>query len=306
MKVLVTGGAGFIGSNISDALIKNGHKVIVVDNLSSGKKENINKKGVFYKADIANNKSISSIFNKEKPDIVIHHAAQIDVRKSVENPSFDANINILGSINILQACIKNKTKKIIFASSGGTIYGECSKTAPDEKTFPNPLSPYGIAKHSVENYIKFYSLVFGLKYTILRYANVYGPRQDPHGEAGVVAIFSNLMLSNKPVIVFGDGKQMRDYVFVQDIVEANIKSLTKGDNQIINIGTNKLVSVLELIKVMSKITKYQNQPIIKPKRAGELFKSFLNINKAAKILNWKPKVKLEEGLKETIEFFKGR
>lgn len=306
MKILVTGGAGFIGSNIADALIEKGHSVSIVDNLSSGKEENINKKAAFYKVDIADCEPVLEVFNKEKPDIAIHHAAQIDVRKSVEDPSFDARVNILGSINIMRACIENKVKKIIFASSGGTIYGECGKTAPDEKSAPNPLSPYGIAKYSVENYIKFYNSVYGLKYTILRYANVYGPRQDPRGEAGVIAIFSNLMLSEKPVYVFGNGRQMRDYVFVRDIVEANIKSLTKGDNQIINIGTNKTASVLDLIKVMSKTIGYKEKPIMKPKRAGELFKSFLNIKKASRILGWKPNFTLEEGIKETLEFFKSK
>jgi len=235
---------------------------------------------------------------------VIHHAAQIDVRKSVEDPSFDAKVNIIGSINILQSCIENKSKKIIFASSGGTIYGECGAKAPDENAFPNPLSPYGIAKYTVENYIKFFSSIYGLKYTILRYGNVYGPRQDPHGEAGVVAIFSKKMLSNDAALVFGNGKQTRDYVFVADVVSANIKSLTKGNNQIINIGTNKLTSVLDLIKVMSKITGNTNKPIMKPKRAGELFKNFLNFNKAVKVLGWKPQTDINEGIRKTIEYFK--
>ncbi|MDR0822521.1 MAG: SDR family NAD(P)-dependent oxidoreductase [Endomicrobium sp.] len=304
MKVLITGGAGFIGSNIADLLIKEGNKVVIFDNLSSGKKENINAKAKFYKGDIKDKKRVFEVFKKEKPEIIIHNAAQIDVRKSVADPVYDAQINILGSINVLSACVEYKAKKVIFASSGGTIYGECGKIAPDEKAFPNPLSPYGIAKHSVENYIKFFNAIYGLKYTILRYANVYGPRQDPHGEAGVVAIFSNAMLSNGDIKVFGDGKQTRDYVFVGDVAAANLKSLKKGDNEIVNIGTTRLVSVNDLIRIMSKPARYLKKPNILPKRAGELFRSFLNIKKAQKVLGWKPTISIEDGIKKTIEFFK--
>jgi UDP-glucose 4-epimerase len=304
MKILITGGAGFIGSNIADALIQLRHKVIVLDNLATGKLENVNIKAKFYSADILDRQKVVEIFKTEKPNIVIHNAAQIDVRKSVEDPSFDANINILGSINILKSCVENKVKKIIFASSGGTIYGECKSKAPDEKSFANPLSPYGIAKYCVENYIRFFSMVHNLKFTILRYANVYGPRQDPYGEAGVVAIFAKRMLANEPVNIFGDGRQMRDYVFIGDIVNANIKALSKGDNEIINIGTKKLVSVLDLIRIMSKITAYAKKPVMKPKREGELFKNFLNFDKAVKVLGWKPQVDINEGIKRTIDYFK--
>lgn len=303
MKILITGGAGFIGSNIADALLKAKHKVIIFDNLSSGKKANINSKAKFYKADIFNKKSVDRIFKQEKPEIVIHNAAQIDVRKSVEDPYYDAEINILGSINVLQACKQNKTKKIIFASSGGTIYGECGKNPPDENTFPNPLSPYGIAKYSVERYIQFFAEIHGLKYTVLRYANVYGPRQDPKGEAGVVAIFARRMLLNQDVLVFGNGKQMRDYVFVNDVVNANLKALTKGNNKILNIGTQKTISVVDLIKLMSKVTDYKKKPVFKPARKGELFKSFLKTNNAKKYLNWKPLTDIKSGLEATIEYF---
>jgi UDP-glucose 4-epimerase len=306
MKILITGGAGFIGSNIADALLDKGHDVIVFDNLSSGKKENVDKKAKFYKADIYYKKEVDEIFKKEKPQIVIHHAAQIDVRKSVDDPFFDAGVNILGSINVLNACVENKVKKVIFASSGGSVYGECRDSAPKEDTKTNPLSPYAIAKNSVENYINFYSVVHGLDYTILRYSNVYGPRQDPHGEAGFVAIFAARMLKNEEVMVFGDGKQMRDYVYVGDVVNANLKSLTKGKNKIINIGTSKAVSVNELIKVMSKVSGYKKKAQHKPKRDGELFKSFLNINKAKTVLSWSPKVNIEQGIKLTINYFRER
>ena len=304
MKILVTGGAGFIGSNIVDALIEKKHKVVIVDNLATGNIKNVNKKAKFYKVSVCDRKKIDEIFKKEKIDIVIHHAAQLDVRKSVEDPCFDADVNIKGALNILEACKNTKVKKIIFASSGGTIYGECGTKAPDEKAFANPLSPYGVAKLSVEHYIKAYSALYGLKYTILRYANVYGPRQDVNGEAGVVAIFIGRMSQNKEFFIFGDGKQLRDYVYVKDVVSANIKSLTKGNNEVINIGTNKTTSVTKLAQELSKVIGYSNKPIFKPKRNGELFKSFLNISKAKKVLGWEPKVSIVEGLKNTVEYFK--
>lgn len=305
LKVLITGGAGFIGSNIADEYIKKGHKVVIVDNLSTGKKENINPKAKFYLADVSDIKKLNEIFKKENPAIVNHHAAQLDVRKSVQDPSYDAKINILGSLNILQNCIKFKTKKIIFASSGGTIYGECAKPATETKQ-GEPLSPYGIAKFATEFYIKSFAQLYGIKYTILRYANVFGPRQDPHGEAGVVAIFTGKMLNNEELFIFGDGKQLRDYVFVSDLVNANLIALNKGDNEIINIGTQKGSSVNDLCRTMAKITKYDKNPTYKPARAGELFKSVLAINKALKVLKWKPETSFENGLLKTINFFKNR
>lgn len=306
MKILVTGGAGFIGSNIVDELIEKKHKVVIVDNLATGNIKNINKKAKFYKVSVCDKKKIDDIFKKEKIDVVIHHAAQLDVRKSVEDPCFDADVNIKGALNILEACKNTKVKKIIFASSGGTIYGECGSKAPDEKAFANPLSPYGVAKLSVEHYIKAYSALYGLKYTILRYANVYGPRQDVNGEAGVVAIFIGKMSKNEDVFIFGDGKQLRDYVYVKDVVSANIKSLTKGNNEVINIGTNKTTSVTKLATELSKIMNYKKKPVFKPKRNGELFKSFLNISKAKKVLNWKPNITVSQGLKDTVDFFRNK
>lgn len=303
MKILVTGGAGFIGSNVADVYISSGHRVIVVDNLSSGKKRNLNPKARFYKVDITDKKAISAIFAKEKFDVVNHHAAQIDVRKSVADPSFDARVNILGTINLLESCIKNKVKKFIFASSGGTIYGECGKNAPDEKAPAGPASPYGISKLSVEFYLKYYSLLYGLKYTSLRYGNVYGPRQDPHGEAGVVAIFSNKLLNREKIAIFGNGKQMRDYVYVKDVARANLLALKRGHNQVINIATNKSTSVNELYTHMAKITGFKAKPIYKPERPGELFKSFLNIKKAKSVLNWAPKFHIRKGLENTIQYF---
>ncbi|PIU82704.1 MAG: UDP-glucose 4-epimerase [Elusimicrobia bacterium CG06_land_8_20_14_3_00_38_11] len=306
LKILVTGGAGFIGSNIADAYIKSGHSVVVVDNLSSGKKENINPKAKFYEADITDKKQISQIFENEKPDIVNHHAAQIDVRKSVADPVFDAKTNIIGTINLLEISIRQKIKKFIFASSGGVMYGECGKIPPKELQTPRPLSPYGITKHTVEHYLDYYSKVYGLKYIIFRYGNVYGPRQDPHGEAGVVAIFCNRILTDGEINIFGAGEQKRDYVFVSDIVLANLIALHKGENEIFNIATGRTKSVNNLFCELKKITGYLQKPIYKPPRTGELFKSSLNVKKAQQKLGWRAKIDFNEGLKKTYDYFKSR
>jgi UDP-glucose 4-epimerase len=207
-------------------------------------------------------------------------------------------------LNVLEAARKHGVNKVIFASSGGTIYGEVGKVPPTETAPGNPISPYGITKYTVEYYLNFYNLVHGLKFTILRYANVYGPRQDPHGEAGVVSIFTGKMLANEDLVIFGDGKQTRDYVFVADVVAANLAALTKGDNQIINIGTERATSVNKLFDIMTGVAQYKRKPVYKPARAGELGRSLLNPSKAKKLLNWEPKVSLEEGLQLTIGYFR--
>ncbi|MHB9156039.1 MAG: NAD-dependent epimerase/dehydratase family protein [Endomicrobiales bacterium] len=306
MKVLITGGAGFIGSNIADAYVKAGHEVVIVDNLSSGRRENVPVKARLYVADITDQGAIKEIFEKEKVEVVNHHAAQIDVRKSVADPSFDARVNILGTLNVLENARAGGVKKVIFASSGGTIYGECGATAPDE-TFPGcPLSPYGITKYSIEYYLAFYAAIHRMSYTCLRYANVYGPRQDPHGEAGVVAIFSQRMLCGEALTIFGDGKQERDYVYVGDVVRANLIALEKGTNEIINIGTGVLTSVNTLFKEMAAVSSYEKKPLYKTARPGELLKSYLNNKKALNVLGWQPAMQLREGLQNTIEYFRKR
>ncbi len=304
MKILVTGGAGFIGSNITDAYISAGHKVVIIDNLSSGKLHNVNKKAKFYQADIRDAKKISEIFKRERFDIVNHHAAQIDVRKSVLDPVFDAQVNILGTLNLLENCVKYKVKKFIFASSGGVMYGECGKTPPPETVPANPLSPYGVTKHTTEVYLNYYAVTYGLKYLIFRYGNVYGPRQDPHGEAGVVAIFIQRIISNTEINIFGNGEQLRDYVFVGDVVRANLLGLKKGVNTIINIGTQKASSVNTLYDELSTITGYDLKAVYKPPRLGELQKSFLNTAKAKKLLGWQSEVSFKEGLAKTVDYFK--
>ena len=304
MKILVSGGAGFIGSNLVDAFIKRGHSVAVVDNLSSGKKQNVNPRARFYKTDITDAKAIEAVFKKERPQVLSHLAAQIDVRRSVAEPRFDADVNIGGTLNMLESGRKYGLKKVIFSSSGGTIYGECGARPPTESVPGNPLSPYGIGKFTIEFYLKFYAEIYGIRYTALRYANVYGPRQDPHGEAGVVAIFAQRMLKGEDILVFGDGKQTRDYVFVGDVVDANVRALTRGHNDIFNIGTGKLTSVIDLARVMGSIIGYQKKPVKKPARPGELMRSFLDFHKAGKHLGWKPSVTLSDGLATTIDYFK--
>jgi UDP-glucose 4-epimerase len=300
-KILVTGGAGFIGSHLVDALIERGHEVIVVDNLSNGKKENVNKKAKFYKIDICSPK-IEEIFKKEKPEICFHFAAQINVRKSVENPLGDAKTNILGSLNVLENCKKYKIKKIIFASSAG-VYGE-AKILPTPEDYPvNPDSPYRIAKLTIENYLKFYKENFGLKFISLRFSNVYGPRQDPKGEAGVVAIFIEKLLKGKTPTIFGDGNQTRDFIFVEDAVSACLKAMEyKGKKEIFNIGTGAETSINELYEVISKLLNTKIKPKYAPPKPGDLKRSCLDISLAKRELKWVPKYNLEDGLRMTMRW----
>lgn len=304
MKVLVTGGAGFIGSHIVDGYLVEGHNVVVIDNLSSGKKENIHKKTKFYCLDITDKAKLKNIFEAEHFDIVNHHAAQIDVRKSVSDPLFDAHTNIIGLLNLLQNSVAHRVKRFIFASSGGVIYGDDAVLPIQEHAKKNPLSPYGISKLTSEYYLNFYHTVYGLSFTILRYSNVYGPRQNPHGEAGVISIFSRLMLQGKKPTIFGDGAQTRDYVYVKDIVYANLLALEKGDNEAFNIGTGKETNVNELFEIIKRIVGYKGKVKYEKARAGELLRNCLDITKANKKLGWKPRHSLEQGLKETIDWMR--
>lgn len=302
MNILVTGGAGFIASNIADAYIKAGHNVVVVDNLSSGKRENLNPKAVFYETDIADGR-MEEVFAKHKFDIVNHHAAQIDVRKSVTDPVSDANTNILSGIKILNLCKKHNVKKIIYASTGGAMYGEPEYMPCDEKHRIRPMAPYGISKHCLEHYIEYFYDLFKLDYTILRYANVYGPRQDPHGEAGVVSIFIGVLLDGKSPFIFGDGEQTRDYIYIDDVVNANVKALITAGQKVINIGTGVEISVNELYKRLIKVMNLEIKPIYKDSRAGEVYRIYLDNKYAKEILDWEPKVTIDEGLKKTSDYF---
>ncbi len=302
-KILVTGGAGFIGSHIVDKLISQNNKVVIIDNLSTGQKENINKKARFYKADITN-KKIKEIFKKEKPDIVFHLAAQINVRKSIQNPLLDTKVNVLGSLNIFQAAKESNVKKIIFSSTGGAIYGKAKKTPTPETCQPKPQSPYGLSKLTTENYLKLYHKLFNINYTILRYSNVYGPRQNTLAEAGVIAIFTKQLLKNKTPVINGTGKQERDYVYVKDVVSANLSSLKRGDNKTFNIGTSKKTSVNQIFKTLSQKINPQIKAKHGPSIKGEIKTSALNIRKAKNNLNWKPKTNLKTGIEKTINWFK--
>ncbi len=303
MKLLVTGGAGFIGSHLVDRLIKNGNKVVVIDNLSTGKKENLNKKAKFYKIDICSPK-ISQIFRNEKPDIVFHYAAQIDIEKSIKNPIQNAKVNILGSLNILENCREFGIKKFIFASSGGAIYEKPNIFPTPEKYFADPLSPYGIAKLSTEKYLNYYYKTFGLPFISLRYANIYGPRQMSKGEGGVIAIFTDKMLSNRRAMINGDGKQTRDFVYVEDAIEAGVLAMEKNKVGIFNISTAKEINIDIIFKKIKKLTNFNCKKIYSLNTIKEQKRSCLDFQKAKKELEWKPKYFLDKGLQITVNWFK--
>jgi len=311
-KIIVTGGAGFIGSHIVDALIERGHEVVVIDNLYRGKKQNINPRAKFYKIDVRD-KKIQGIFKKEKPAFVFHYAAQIDTRTSVRDPIFDAEINVLGTINILQNAAKYGVKKIIFAATGGALSSEATVLPTPENKFALPVSPYGAAKISAEMYFHYFWKTHGLPYAALRMANVYGPRQSPEGEAGVIAIFTDKMLHGKQPIIFGSGKQTRDYVYVGDVVRANLLALKSKKVGSFNVGTSREIDVLKLFKTLKKLTGSRaseihgvpiGQGTAKNKIAGEQMRSVLDYSKIRRELGWEPKVKLDEGLEKTVEWFR--
>lgn len=305
MNVLVTGGAGFVGSHLVDALVEKGYGVIVVDNLSSGKVSNLNSYALFYEQSVEDEEMMERIFSLHKPEYVFHLAAQASVAVSVREPSRDAKVNILGSLVLLEKSVKHGVKKFIFSSTGGAIYGEEVKVFPTPETeIPKPVSPYGIAKLCVEKYLEFFAREYGLKYTSLRYSNVYGPRQDPYGEAGVVAIFVERMLKDEPVLIYGDGEYVRDYVYVKDVVEANLLAMERGDNEVFNIGTGRGTTVNELFRMLKELTGYRRDPVYAPPRKGDVRKSVLDCRKAKEILGWEPKVSLEEGLAMTVEYFR--
>lgn len=303
MRVLVTGGAGFIGSHLVDALLENEHSVVVIDDLSTGKKENLNPDAEFHELDIRS-PELSAVFQREKPEVAFHFAAQIDVRKSVEEPLFDANTNILGTLNLLECCRKAGVNKVVFASSGGVIYGDTDRPACEGDS-PRPLSPYGVAKLACEGYLRCYSAWHSLRYVALRYANVYGPRQDPLGEAGVVAIFSRKLLDGEQPILYGFGKLIRDYLYVDDAVRAALLAADKGQDEVLNAGTGIGTSVNQLFAIVKEITGFDGDPAYEPKRAGELERNLLNPGRAKEVLGWTPEVSLKDGLRRAVEWFKG-
>jgi len=306
MRILVTGGAGFIGSNTVDGLVNvDAGQISVLDDLSSGKRHQINPKARFYQADLRDADAIKAIAAEARPEVIYHFAAQIDVRRSVADPAFDAQVNLVGFLNLIEAARRHSLKRVILASTGGAIYGEQETFPCDEDHPTRPLSPYGIAKLATEKYLFFYREQYGIDYLALRYANVYGPRQDPHGEAGVVAIFCGRMLDGSRCTIFGEGKQTRDYTFVGDIVRANLYALTsKASGLALNIGTGKETSVNELYSALAGVAGEARPPEYAPQRPGEQMRSVISPARAAELLGWKPEVGLDDGLDRTFRYFR--
>jgi len=302
MKVLVTGGAGFIGSHVVDALVAEGHQVSVVDDLSTGRRENLNPQARFYQIDIRSPK-VEEVFAVEWPEAISHHAAKANVRESMEQPILYADVNILGSLNLLELSRKYEVRKFIYVSTGGAVYGEPQYLPVDEDHPIHPLDPYGASKHHVEHYLYLYQVHYGLAYTVLRYPNVYGPRQDPLGEAGVVAIFTHRMLHGQQAVINGSGEQERDFVYVGDVARSNLLALEKGDGGIYNLGSGRGTSVNEIFSRLKAITSYQGDEVHAPPKLGEVFKIYLDSSRARKELGWEPQVSLEEGLRRTVEYF---
>lgn len=305
MKVLVTGGAGFIGSHLVDRLVLEGHEAVVVDNLATGKRRNINRAARFYKMDIQSWR-LERVFRNERPNVVMHLAAQMDVRKSVEDPMFDAQVNVLGTLNVLQQAVKNGVRKVIFSSSGGAIYGEQETYPAPETHVTKPLSPYGLSKLCGEQYLSYFQRVSGLQAVSLRYANVYGPRQDPEGEAGVVAIFIQKMLNNEQAVINGNGRQTRDFVFVDDVVEANLAMMGQETQGTYNVGTGVETSINDLYRILVQHTGSNSKEVHGPAKKGEQARSVIDSTKLRHEVSWEPKADLSEGLKKTVEYFRDR
>lgn len=305
MKILVTGGAGFIGSHLVDALIERGEEVVVVDNLSTGCRDNVNPQTKLYELNIGD-QGLAEVFDLERPDIIYHHAAQIDLRRSVTEPLFDARENILGSLNVIVNSVQYRVTKFIYASSGGAIYGEPQSLPVDENHPINPVSQYGISKHTVEHYLHLYALQYGINYVVLRYANVYGARQNPFGEAGVVAIFARQMLGGKQPAIFGPGNKTRDYTHVSDVVAANLLAMERGTNAICNIGTGVETSDQEIFDAVAEAVGYDDPPLYTSVRPGEIQRMCLDWSRAEQELSWRPKLSLMEGITKTVDYFKAQ
>ncbi|WP_273366864.1 NAD-dependent epimerase/dehydratase family protein [Alicyclobacillus herbarius] len=301
LKVLVTGGAGFIGSNVVDALLKAGHAVVVLDNLSTGRTEHLSDGVEFYQADLVTD-DLTAILKRESPQVVIHHAAQISVPLSMDNPVFDAKVNVLGTLRLLEACSEAGVEKLIYASSAA-IYGNPEYLPVDEQHPIRPISPYGASKYTPELYIRLWAETSGLRYTILRYANVYGMRQDPKGEGGVVSVFVDVLLSGRRPVIFGDGEQTRDFIFVKDVAAANVAALTRGDGGTFNISRCERVSINQLLHTMGQVLGRPVEADYGPPRPGDILHSSLANQAARKGLGWEPQYTLEAGLTETFAYY---
>ena len=306
MKILVTGGAGFIGSNVSDAFVGEGHDVVVVDDLSGGKREQVPEAARFYQADVQDADALRQIFASEAPEVLVHHAAQMDVRRSVADPPFDARVNVVGLLNLLEAGRENGLRRVLFASSGGAGYGEQDAFPAPETHKIAPVSPYGVSKMASELYLSCYRAMYGLEYAAMRYANVYGPRQDPHGEAGVVAIFTQRVLAGEPSTINGDGKQTRDYVFVGDIVRANVKLAVSDWSGSLNLGTGIETDVNQLYAGICEACGADVPAEHGPAKPGEQSRSAISPALAGEVIGWRPETSLADGLRQTAEFFRHR
>lgn len=303
MRVLVTGGAGFIGSNIVDALIQRGDQVAVLDNLSSGFERNLNPEAIFFKRDLCD-PGLKEVFREFRPEIINHHAAQTSVVKSVREPAYDARVNVMGSLNLIQEAIKHGVRKFVYACTGGALYGEPRYLPADENHPVNPPSPYGLSKHIVEYYLNLYGANEELDWVSLRYANIFGPRQNPKGEAGVVAIFALQMLRGEPCTIFGKGDKTRDYVHVSDIVKLNLLAMDKPGRTCYNAGSRLETTDQEIFDTMAEFLRYEKKPLYAPVRPGEVYRICLNSAKVEKDLGWKPQIGLKEGLQKTTGYYR--
>ncbi|MBZ0310148.1 MAG: NAD-dependent epimerase/dehydratase family protein [Anaerolineae bacterium] len=299
MKILLTGGAGFIGSHLAEAMLAKGHKVVIIDNLATGKRAYIPPEATFYETDICD-PQIEAVFETEQPDMVCHHAAQMSVLISMRKPLLDASTNILGGINLLNAAKNAGVQHVVFSSSGGTVYGEPAYLPVAESAPLLPLSPYGISKLTFEHYLR----ISGLSHTILRYANVYGPRQSPHGEAGVIAIFAERMLKGLDTVIYGDGNQERDFVYVSDVVAANLAALEGKIEGIFNIGTGVGTTINRIYNLVSQAADYPHPQHHAERKEGEVYKIILDCRHASTGLHWEAQIGLEEGIYQTVQFFR--
>ena len=302
-KALVTGGAGFIGSHMVDRLLALEYQVVVVDNLSTGKIKNLDSSAIFHHADITQ-PTLDEVIQREQPDLVFHMAAQTSVTHSTKDPFNDANANVIGTLRVIEASRRAGVEKIVYSCTGGALYGDPETIPCEDDTQIAPASPYGMSKWIAEQYLEYYYRLYRLNFTSLRYGNVYGPRQDPHGEAGVVSIFTQAMLEGKQPQIFGDGTQERDFVAVSDVIDANLAAINRGDGKSMNIGTGKATSVKRIFELLQNITGYKWDPLHAPNRPGEGYRISLDSSKANRELEWSPMTSLQEGLETTVDYFK--
>jgi UDP-glucose 4-epimerase len=305
MRILVTGGAGFIGSHVADRYVELGHEVAILDDLSAGKPENVNPRAKLFRMSLLDER-LAGVFDEFRPEIVSHHAAQVNVRRSVDDPEFDATVNVVGSVRLFQAAATRNCGKVIYASSGGACYGDPPKLPAREDTPVRPLCPYGVSKYAAEKYLQLYGALNGLRFTVLRYANVYGPRQDSHGEAGVVAIFSELLLEGRAPTIFGDGSKTRDYVFVSDIVQANVLALEAGDGGAYNVGTGREVSDDQIFAAVRDAVGVKIEAGHSEFRKGEVRRIALDASRIRNDLGWRPRVTIEQGIPKAVEFYRAK